>query len=116
MTLKIYTVKSNARRDARKLGLDPMTVEAVTGGFVIGALREPEAPTPTGPIVIRGKRARLLAMLRDDWQPIPTLVEQFGWQAHTLRAAMCRLAKDGPVKIERRRVEGITQYRAEQVS
>lgn len=32
---RVYTVKSNARRDARKLGLDPETVKSVAGGFVI---------------------------------------------------------------------------------
>ncbi len=116
MTPKIYTVKSNARRDARKLGLDPATVEACEGGFVIGALREPEAAASTGPLIVRGKRARLLAMLRDGWQPMPTLARQLGWQEHTVRAAMSGLAKVGPVKIERQRVDGITQYRAERVS
>jgi hypothetical protein len=112
---KIYNKKFNAQRGAVRQGLGSECIVAIEGGFIVKP-PEPQPIPATGPLIIRGKRARLLAVLRDDWQPMPTLVEQFGWQAHTLRAAMCRLAKDGPVKIERRRVEGVTQYRAEQAS
>jgi hypothetical protein len=38
---RVYTVKSNARRDCRKLGLDPELVKEVKGGW---AIDYPDAP------------------------------------------------------------------------
>jgi hypothetical protein len=43
---RIYTVKSNARRDCRKLGLDPDLVKEVKGGW---AIDYPDAPTAKEP-------------------------------------------------------------------
>lgn len=113
MTLKVYSIRSNARRDARKFGLDPESVEACDGGWLIGALRQPEIAQP---LIITGERARLLNMLRDDWQPMSVLSQHLGWLEHTVRASISGLARSEGVKIERRRVDGVTSYRAVQPS
>jgi hypothetical protein len=135
---RVYTVKSNARRDAKKLGLDPEMVKAVSGGFVIDypdtkiekltrpkkppaekktkAPRAPKAPkAPTAPRVKREGQAKgdmLLSMLAD-WMPLPDLMKALGWQAHTVRGALSTAAKAKSLKIERRRVGGVTSYRAQ---
>jgi hypothetical protein len=140
---RVYTVKSNARRDARKLGLDPEVVKAVVGGFVIDypdakieKLIKPKKPkvektaeaepkpkaakppkAPKAAKVARAKREgdpkrdRLVAMLAD-WTPLSELMSAMGWQAHTVRGALSTAAKARNIKIERRRVEGVTSYRA----
>lgn len=130
---RVYTVKSNARRDARKLGLDPELVKAVVGGFVIdypdtkieklirpkkaGAAkpaktdREPKAAKAV-PVKREGepKRDRLVAMLAD-WTPISELMAALGWQAHTVRGALSTAAKERGIEIGRRREGGVTSYR-----
>lgn len=141
MALKVYTVKSNARRDAKKQGLSPDDVIAVPGGFIIGAPAspavapaedQPASPSPVpepstvvpapepveGPKHTRartlradGKGARLLARLRADWTPATEIAAEYGWQAHTLRGAISTLAKKHAVTVERRKVEGVTSYR-----
>lgn len=86
---KIYAVKSNARRDARKAGLDPDLVVAVDGGWRIGA------PSRT-------KRARLLAWLRQpDGVSASAALVALGWKPHTLRAAISTLAKAKRLKVIR---------------
>lgn len=43
--MKIYSIKSNARRAARNEGLDPdQAVKAVEGGFVVESSAAPESP------------------------------------------------------------------------
>lgn len=102
MTLKVYTVKSNARRDARKLGVDPMSVVAESGGWVIGALRTRMATN---------KQARLQQMLEGGWLPLPHLSVVLGWQHHTVRGVISRIGKLPGLTVERRRDAGILSYR-----
>lgn len=102
MTLKVYTVKSNARRDARKLGLDPLSVVAEPGGWVIGALR---------PATTATKQARLQAMLERDWIALPTLCFALGWQEHTVRGVISRIGKLDGLTVERRRDAAGLSYR-----
>lgn len=86
---KIYTVRSNARRDARKAGLDPDLVVAVDGGWRIG---EPS----------RTKRARLLSWLRQpDGVSAAAALVALGWRPHTLRGAISTLAKAERLRIIR---------------
>lgn len=123
---RVYSVKSNARRDARKLGLDPDMVKAVSGGWVIDypdttiaplvkpAKIEPAAKADKPPAVPRDggdpKRERLVAMLVD-WVPLTELMAAMGWQAHTVRGALSTAAKARGITIERQRVDGVTSYR-----
>lgn len=105
MTLKVYSVKSNARRDARKLGLDPLSVVAEGGGFVIGALRSP-APVP-----VSGKQSALQALLEAGWKALPDLAASLSWQAHTVRGVISRIGKDPTLTVERKRENGVLSYR-----
>lgn len=130
---RVYTVKSNARRDCRKLGLDPDLVKAVVGGFVIDypdakveklirpkkAKPEKKAKAAKAPKAARQPRAkregdlkkdRLIAMLAD-WTSLEYLMAHLGWQAHTVRGALSTAAKARGITIERRRLDGITSYR-----
>lgn len=136
---RVYTVKSNARRDAKKLGLDPELVKAVVGGFVIDypdakiekligpkkskaekkarppkAAKAPRAPKrakqPRKPREGESKRDRLVAMLAD-WTPVTDLMAAMGWQAHTVRGALSTAAKNLRIKIERKREDGVSSYR-----
>ncbi len=101
MTLKVYSVRSNARRDARRFGVDPDSVVAEGGGFVIGALRSAPA----------GKQAQLQAMLEAGWQPLHRLCVDFGWQSHTIRGVISRIGKGPGLKVERRRDADGLSYR-----
>lgn len=122
---RVYSVKSNARRDARKLGLDPELVKAVSGGWVIDypdttiapLVKPAKAKPPTKaakapPVAREGdpKRESLIAML-GDWVPLTNLMAAMGWQAHTVRGALSTAAKTRGITIERQRVAGVTSYR-----
>lgn len=136
---RVYTVKSNARRDCRKLGLNPDLVKAVTGGWAIeypdvpGAkaakpakaakakkspkVAKPKKERPQKPAKKpRAKREgdpkkdRLVSMLAG-WTPISELMDALDWQAHTVRGALSTAAKARGIEIERRRVDGVTSYR-----
>lgn len=110
---RVYSVKSNARRDARKLGLDPDLVIPCNGGWVINYPETVVAPmVKPSPVAREGdpKRERLVAML-SKWTPISDLMAAMGWQAHTVRGALSTAAKARGVKIERQRVAGVTSYR-----
>ena len=129
---RVYTVKSNARRDCRKLGLDPDLVKAVKGGFVIDypdtkieKLIRPGKAKPTkktkAPKAARPPRAkregdpkkdRLISMLAD-WTSLEYLMAHLGWQAHTVRGTLSTAAKARGITIERQRVDGVTSYRIE---
>jgi hypothetical protein len=133
---RVYTVKSNARRDCRKLGLNPDLVKQVRGGW---AIDYPDAPSTKAakpakavkakkpPKVAKPQKAakqprakregdpkkdRLVAMLAD-WTPISDLMKALDWQAHTVRGALSTAAKALGVTIERQRVDGVTSYRVE---
>jgi hypothetical protein len=146
---RVYTVKSNARRDAKKLGLDPDLVKEARGGFVIDYPDVPEskAAKPAKPAKVKPapkkkaskakaerkvkpktpkpakaakkprkpregepKRERLVAMLAD-WTSVTDLMKAMGWQAHTVRGALSTAAKNLKIKIERKRVDGVSNYR-----
>ncbi len=132
---RVYTVKSNARRDCRKLGLDPDLVKQVKGGWAIDypdaprtkpkaakVKREKAAKAPkvsSAPRAAKQPRAksagdpkkdRLIAMLAD-WTPIIDLMKAMDWQAHTVRGALSTAAKSRGITIERQRVDGVTSYR-----
>jgi pyruvate/2-oxoglutarate dehydrogenase complex dihydrolipoamide acyltransferase (E2) component len=125
---RVYSVKSNARRDARKLGLDPELVAASGDGWIINypdtaapkkmpkASKPDPQPAPKATKAPRAaregdpKRDRLIAMLAD-WTPISELMSAMGWQAHTVRGALSTAAKTRGIKIERQRVAGVTSYR-----
>lgn len=62
------------------------------------------------------KEDELLADLRAGWCPAPSLARKFGWRAHTLRGAISKLAKKHNLNIERRRENGITEYRVDHAS
>ena len=123
--IKTYSIASNARRDARKLGLDPSTVRAADGGFVIGQLVDAEmteaAVEPEKPAEVEldpapsaeggSKTALLIAALSSDWRSADDLKTFFGWQAHTLRGAISTVAKKHSRKVERRREGKTTLYR-----
>jgi len=85
MTLKVYSVKSNARRDARKLGLDPLSVVAEGSGFIIGALRVAQDAQ------LGGKQAALRDLLASGWKS--------------------RIGKTPGLIVERKRESGILLYR-----
>jgi DNA-binding FadR family transcriptional regulator len=57
------------------------------------------------------KTAMLLRLLREDWIGAADLCQRFGWASHTLRGALSTIAKKQAVKIERRRLNGVTSYR-----
>ncbi len=131
---RVYTVKSNARRDCRKLGLDPDLVKQVRGGWAIDypdatvpklikkakAAKPAKAKKPGKATKVakkpRAKREgdpkkdRLVAMLAD-WTSIDYLMAQLDWQAHTVRGALSTAAKVRGITIERQRVDGVTSYR-----
>lgn len=99
--IRIYSVRSNARRDCRKRGIDPELVYSFDGGW---AIREPSEGKVS-------KSDRLVSMLAD-WTPISDLTKAMGWQSHTVRGALSTAAKARGIKIERRRIDQVTSYRA----
>lgn len=105
MTLKVYSVKSNARRDARKLGLDPSSVVAEGGGFIIGALRVAQDAQ------LGGKQAALRDLLAGGWKTLPELVAVMAWQSHTVRGVISRIGKFPGLTVERKRENGVLSYR-----
>jgi hypothetical protein len=105
MTLKIYSVKSNARRDARKLGLDPLSVVAEGGGYVIGALRVAQDAQ------LGGKQAALRDLLATGWKTLPELAAALAWQPHTVRGVISRIGKAADTTIERRKEGAAISYR-----
>lgn len=138
---RVYTVKSNARRDARKLGLDPELVKAVSNGFVIDypdakiekliAPKKPKAEKKAKPAKVAKRKAEhqakatkqpgqkreadpkkdRLIAMLADWTPVGMLMAALDWQAHTVRGALSTAAKARGITIERRRVDGVTSYR-----
>jgi hypothetical protein len=119
---KIYSVKSNARRDARKAGLDADAVVQAEGGWRIAppapvpAAQTPEPVAASSPVEqstsAETKRDRLKAMLGAlGGASAIALQAAFGWQAHTLRGAISTLAKRDGVTIVREMRDGVTFYR-----
>lgn len=111
MKPKVYTVRSNARRDARKQGLDPDSVVASEGGFIIGSSKPKIKASPTDT-----KRAILRGMLLAGWQRADRLQSALDWQPHTIRGAISSLAKAESLSVERKREGTTTFYRAARAS
>ncbi|WP_442868284.1 DUF3489 domain-containing protein [Bradyrhizobium sp. CCBAU 53415] len=57
------------------------------------------------------KERELMDSLTAGWCPASALADRFGWQRHTLRGAVSKLAKKHGLKIERRRENGTNEYR-----
>lgn len=53
----------------------------------------------------------LIARLREGWVASETLQRDLGWRSHTLRGALSNLSRKRKLRIERKREEGVTQYR-----
>ena len=53
----------------------------------------------------------LIAQMEKDWTPVSDLLVLTGWLPHTLRAAISVKVKRAGLKVERRRVDGVTSYR-----
>lgn len=111
MTPKVYSVRSNARRDARKQGLNPDCVVARDGGFVISPPK-----TRTKAAAGESKRGILRGMLLAGWQRADRLQSALGWQPHTIRGAISMLAKAESLTVERKREGTTTFYRAARAS
>jgi len=105
MTLKVYSVKSNARRDARKMGLNPLSVIAANGGYIIGALRVAQDAQ------LGGKQAALRDLLATGWQRLPDIAAAMGWQPHTVRGVISRIGKTPGIQVEKTQQDGVTAYR-----
>ena len=104
---KIYSVKSNARRDARKAGLAPDLVVRDGAGWRISAPAPAPAETP-----LVSKRSRLRAMLMSETgATAAALQEAFGWLPHTLRGAISTLAKRDGLAVICERRDGQAVYR-----
>lgn len=58
------------------------------------------------------KGETVIQKLRKGWTDVPALLEMTGWQAHTLRAAISTAARKFGFKVERKRENGVTSYRA----
>ncbi len=56
------------------------------------------------------KKEQIVSMLAD-WTPIADLQAATSWKAHSVRGALSSAAKANNIKIERRRVDGVTSYR-----
>jgi hypothetical protein len=59
----------------------------------------------------RSKIDELLDELRSGWCEAPALARKFGWRPHTLRGFISKLAQTHHVQVERRRENGVFQYR-----
>lgn len=106
--MKVYTVKSNARRDAKKRGLDVSVVVACEGGWCI---REAVKAKAQNRSPADRKIGKLVGALSAGWVPISDLMSDLGWQAHSVRGAMSTIAKKQGITIERKRDSGVTSYR-----
>lgn len=77
---------------------------------------KPAKPTKAKPAAKpRGKRDgvcdRVIAAIRARWTSVDELMKLSGWQRHTLRGYIStRAGKDG-FTVERRKVDGVSQYR-----
>jgi len=56
-------------------------------------------------------RDELVSALKSDWQTVEHLMQETGWQRHSLRGALSTLSKKHGLKVERRRIDGVTSYR-----
>lgn len=129
---KFYTLKTNARRAARKAGLDPNSVTETTYGWIVPPAVEVEAPATPMPVetvavpqepverptsTVGSKTARLLLLLGEPGgATVARLTAELGWLKHTLRARLSGIAKSPEngglgVKLERTRSNGETTYR-----
>ncbi|MFN3656816.1 MAG: DUF3489 domain-containing protein [Pseudolabrys sp.] len=128
-----FTVKSNARRAARKAGLDPNTVERHAGGFRF-PIADAGSPKATKPKTAKAKHEDGKAKARKSTTSprkaglvekvhgmitakggatMPEICRATGWLEHTARARISGIAKKHKLKIARSRENGITTYAVE---
>jgi len=62
------------------------------------------------------KAAQLVSSLREGWQSTEDLQSLLFWQPTTIRGAISAAAKKNGLKIERRRIHGVTSYRVAEES
>jgi hypothetical protein len=156
---KVYNVKSNAVRAAKKFGLARKDVFCVPGGWTfetaadkaeIEAERAASLPQPVpaepasqpGSVTAsmnpagraqrpkpartakpatsgrkRGKStgigAQVIAAIKARWTSIDDLIALSGWQRHTVRGYLSTTAGKQGITIERRKVDGMSQYRVQ---
>lgn len=127
----VHSVKSNARRSAKKLGLNPDTVVACAGGFHFpvegGAAAKPAKPkaapkAKAGKTKAAGKKPKregktgglletVLSMITaKGGATMPEIMKATGWLAHTARARISGIVKANKLEVERQRLLGVTTY------
>lgn len=137
---QVFTVKSNARRAARKQGVDPSTVTACSGGFhfPLGGVpaAKPKAAAPkakaakpkgqakaTKPKPAKAKAPKAKTgeslvdkvhkmIIRPEGATMKEIVQATGWLEHTARARISGIVKKHKLTIQRERLLGVTTYRA----
>ena len=76
------------------------------------SITKPRTAVPRNTAAKTGSKSEaVLAMLAGEGSTIEAMTKKLGWQPHTLRAFLSRLAKTAGLKIERSRAEGVTSYR-----
>lgn len=132
-----FTVKSNARRAARKAGVNPDLVEKHGSGFRF-PVTSAAAPKADKPKAAKAKhetsKAKALKKSATDARSarkaglvekvhgmiaakggatMPEICRATGWLEHTARARISGIAKKHKLKIVRSRENGVTTYAAE---
>lgn len=103
------TAAANAALSARAAARKPKPANAAKAA-------KAAKPTKAKPAAKqRGKRDgvcdRVIAVIRARWTSVDELMKLSGWQRHTLRGYIStRAGKDG-FTVERRKVDGVSQYR-----
>ncbi len=129
-----FTVKSNARRAARKAGVDPNAVEKHGSGFrfpmslaaVANASSRAKAAkakheaskAKAGKSAASPRKAGLVEKVHGmitakGGATMPEICRATGWLEHTARARISGIVKAKKLKITRIRENGVTTYAAE---
>lgn len=128
---QVFSVKSNARRAARKAKVDPDTVVACSGGFhfpTAGGAAPASKAKPAAKAKSAGKAKAKKTGAREGsgklletvlgmitakgGATMPEILKATGWLPHTARARISGLAAKHKLKIERERFMGVTTYKA----
>lgn len=130
MYSQVFTVKSNARRAARKAKVDPDTVVACSGGFhfPLAGGAAPAKAKPAVKLKAKGKTksktakggkregsGKLLQTVHDmitakGGATMPEIQKATGWLPHTARARISGIVAKHKLTIERQRLLGVTTY------
>lgn len=129
MATKIYSVKSNAKRDMKRAGLpDASTLRKVKGGWTFdgapevggkAAKAKPEkkakpvkAAKPAKEPTKRdgGKGELVFGMLKGNGASVEELTKATGWLPHTLRSFLSVQGRKRGIAIEHSRKDGVTTY------